>query len=170
MNARRDRAYFKVRSAIQAVKAGNLGHARRRLCEALDMDHEFGEARLWLGHLAERESDLATALRHYQLGLTFDPADAGLLEAAQRVQAAMAYGDTRSQRERREARRRMTGNLIFALLVPPAGFLMGGWEIAMARTDEWRKLGTNTVLFSLVGGACYVLIIMFALLVMAAEQ
>lgn len=169
MNARRDRAYFKLRSGIQAAQIGDLDHARRRLCEALDLDHEYSEARVWLGHLAEQENDPAAALRQYEVGLLFDPANPGLLEAARRVRSALTYGDPQGQRELREARRRLAGNLIFALLVPPAGFLMGVWEHLTGRTPEWRELGTKTLLFSLLGGACYFLLVTFVILVMATQ-
>lgn len=169
MNARRDRAYFKLRSAIQAAQAGNAAHARRRLREALDLDHEYSEARVWLGHLAEQESDPAVALRQYEVGLTFDPNHPGLRQAAQRVQSALTHGDPRRQRELREARRRLVGNLVFAVLVPPAGALMGMWEIATGQTEEWRQLGAKTLLFAGIGLGCYFLMLVFVIVVMMAQ-
>jgi len=170
MNARRDRAYFKLRSAIQAAQVGDLTHAGRRLREALDLDHEYSEARLWLGHLAEQENDPAAAVRQYEVGLTFDPHDPGLLEAARRVHSALTHGDPGRQRELLEARRRLAGNLIFAVLVPPAGCLMGLWEMATARTQEWHALGAKTLLFSGLAFGCYLAIGFILLLLVAAQS
>ncbi len=161
MNARRQRAYYKLRSAVQAVEAGDLAQARQRLHEALDFDHEYSDARQWLGHVAEREDDLETALRQCRIGLVFDPHNAALRTAAEGLQRGLRFGDRGEQQELLNARRRATSNLIFALLVPPAGFLMGLWATMTGRTPAWRDLGVRTLGMSLVGAFGYFLMIVF---------
>jgi tetratricopeptide (TPR) repeat protein len=166
MNARRAKALYKVRSAIAAFEAGDAQAAHERLSEALDLDHECADARLWLGYLYEQENESAQALRQYQVGLVFDPGNPQLARAAYAAQMSQLYGQTPEQRELRDSRRRRISNLIFATMIPPAGFVMGLWQVATGRTAEWRALGTKTLLFSILGAAIYFALFVFMALMM----
>ncbi|MFQ6097242.1 MAG: tetratricopeptide repeat protein [Armatimonadota bacterium] len=163
MNARRPKALYKVRSAIAAFESGDLQSARDRLCEALDLDHECTDARLWLGYVYEQENEPTQALRQYRVGLVFDPDNPRLIQAAHAAEVSALYGHTPEQRELRDSRRRRISNLIFAAMIPPAGFVMGLWQVVTGRTTQWRALGAKTLLFAVIGAAGY-----FALLVLMA--
>jgi tetratricopeptide (TPR) repeat protein len=150
-NPLRRRAYYRARTGIAALEGGNLEGAERHLNEALDLDHEFSDARLWLGHLYEQKHDPGAALTQYRLGLVFDPENVQLTQAAQTAETGAAWAGTKAAKQLKAARSRRVVNIIFALLVPCAGFFMGLWEIATAATPEWRDLGVRTLLCSLLG-------------------
>ena len=160
-NPFRKRAYYKVRSGVVAAEDGRLDEAEQHFCQALNMDHECSEARLWLGHVYEQKLEPAKALTQYRLGLLFEPDSIELQQAAQRAEAGALSSDTKAARQLRGARSRRIVNLIFAFVTPCAGFFMGLWEMASAEVPEWRELGLRTMLFSLLG-----FLVQFALLVL----
>jgi len=165
-NPRRHRAYYKTRTGAAAARSGQLEQAERYLCEALDLDHEFTDARLWLGFVYEQQHEPRKALRQYQVGLTFDPQAAGLRQALQQAQAGTQWESTRAHKQIKGARSRRIPNIVFALLVPCGGFAMGLWEMATAEVPEWRELGMQTVLFALAGMAGqFILLLLIALLI-----
>jgi hypothetical protein len=150
-NPFRRRAYYKVRSGVAAAREGRLDEAEQHFCQALNLDHECSEARLWLGHVYEQRLEPTKALTQYRLGLLFEPESAELQQAVQRAEASALSSDTKAARQLRGARSRRIVNLIFAFVTPCAGFFMGLWEMASAEVPEWRELGLRTMLCSLLG-------------------
>ena len=157
----RKRAYYRARSGIVAAEAGRLEEAEWHFRQALDIDHECSDARLWLGHVHERRHDPAAALAQYKLGLVFEPGNAQLAQAAQNAGASTAWSSTKAAQQLKAAHSRRIANLIFALLVPCAGFFMGVWEMIAAETPEWRDLGLRTLLCSLLGMFLQFMLVMF---------
>jgi hypothetical protein len=157
----RKRAYYRARSGIVAAEAGRLEEAEWHFKQALDLDHECSDARLWLGHVHERRHDPAAALAQYKLGLVFEPGNAQLAQAAQNAGASTAWSSTKAAQQLKAAHSRRIVNLIFALLVPCAGFFMGVWEMIAAETPEWRDLGLRTLLCSLLGMFLQFMLLMF---------
>ena len=163
-NPRRRRAYYRTRSGAAAAQSGQLEEAERQLGEALDLDHECADARLWLGYVHEQRHEPRRALRQYQLGLTFDPQNANLQRAVQQALAGTQWENSRAHKQIKAARSRRIANPVFALLVPCGGFVMGLWEMATAEAPEWRDLGLRTVVFSLVGMTVLAVILLAAVL------
>jgi hypothetical protein len=170
MRVRQARAYYKLRSAVQAFQGGDIAGARERLCGALDIDHECSDARLWLGHVCEVERDPEAALKQYEIGLLFDPQNAALAQAAQQAREAVAgRAQMPEYREVRDAQRRAVSSTIVAVLIPPAGFAAGLLWLMSARTQEWRHLGAKTMLFSMLGTVAYIAVAVFAVVVGGAH-
>ncbi len=155
------RAQYKLRSGVIDFHANQLAAARVKFEEALDLDHELTEARLWLAHVLLAQGDAKAALEQYQTGLLFSPRDRRLQEALPTAQVAVAHAGTPEARDEVAARQRLVPNLILSGLIPPSGILLGLWEIVTARTEEWRELGLKTLLVGVAALVAWIIIAMF---------
>lgn len=155
------RAQYKLRSGVIDFHANQLAAARVKFEEALDLDHELTEARLWLAHVLLAQGDAKAALEQYQTGLMFSPQDRQLQGALPTAQAAVAHAGTPEARDEAAAKQRLIPNLILAGLIPPSGVLLGLWEIVTARTEEWRELGLKTLLVAVAAFVVWIIIILF---------
>jgi tetratricopeptide (TPR) repeat protein len=161
LTPRQQRAHYKVRAAITDLEMGEPKTARTKLEEALDLDHECVDARLWLAHVLLEEGEAAAALQQYETGLVFTPDEPRLLEGLQAIRAAAKEAATPEGRDRARAKQRLVPNIVLAALIPPSGVVLGLWEIAFGRTKEWKDLGLKTLLTSVAAMAAWVIILGF---------
>jgi len=162
-SAARQRAFYRLRAGMDDVAQGQWPGAQAKLAEALDLDHAFTEARLWLGYVLERQGQPGAALRQYQVGLLFDPTSDELKVAAQRIAWAAAEEQSPEGRQAAAARGRLIPNLVVAALLPPTAVVMGLWEISTARAPEWRDLGVKTLAAGCIAGVFWGSVILVAL-------
>lgn len=148
------------------LHAGQVPAARAKLEEALDLDHESTEARLWLAHLFLVQGEPDAALEQYRTGLLFSPSDKHLQQGIPTAQAAMAHAATPSARDKAVAKQRLVPNLILAGLIPPSGILLGLWEIATGKTEEWKDLGLKTLLVGVAALCAWLVVLAFIGVVM----
>jgi len=162
-SAARQRAYYRLRAGMDEAARGQWALAQAKFAEALDLDHVFAEARLWLGYVLERQGRPGAALRQYQVGSVFAPASEELRLAAQRVTWAAAEEQSPEGRQAAAARGRLIPNLVVAALLPPTAVTMGLWEIATARSPEWRDLGVKTLAAGCIAGVFWASVILVVL-------
>jgi tetratricopeptide (TPR) repeat protein len=155
------RAQYKLRSGVIDFHANQLAAARAKFEEALDLDHELIDARLWLAHVLLAQGDAKAALEQYQAGLIFSPRDRRLQEALPAAQVAVAHARTPEARDEAAAKQRLIPNLILSGLIPPSGIVLGLWEIVTARTEEWRELGLKTLLVGVAALVVWIIIVLF---------
>jgi tetratricopeptide (TPR) repeat protein len=156
-------------AGVTDFNAGERKAARAKLEEALDLDHECVDARLWLAHLLIEEGEGEAALQQYQTGLLFSPQDPRLLQGLQQGQSAAHLATTPEGKDAVAAKQRLIPNLILAVLIPPSGFLLGIWEIATGRTQEWKDLGVKTLLAAVAGAVAWILLLAFIGIVVGGD-
>ncbi|MGQ9729727.1 MAG: tetratricopeptide repeat protein [Candidatus Zipacnadales bacterium] len=161
LTPQQQRAYYKMRTALADLRNNDRKAARAKLEEALDLDHELVEARLWLAHLLLEEGDIKAAVAQYQTGLMFSPQEERLSQGLQAAQTAAIYAQRPEAKDEVAAKQRLVPNLILAALLPPSGFLLGLWEIATGRTREWKDLGLKTLLTSLAAFFAWFILLAF---------
>ncbi len=159
----RQRAYYRLRAGVEDAQRRQWSAAKAKLAEALDLDHEFTEARLWLGYVLEAMGDAAAAHRQYEVGLLFAPESYELQQARAGVAGLAATQQTPAGREQAAARSRLMPNLIVAVLLPPTAVVMGVWEIMAARTQQWRDLGVTTLAAGCIAGVFWLSVILAAI-------
>jgi tetratricopeptide (TPR) repeat protein len=165
LTPQQQRAQYKTMAGVNDLRAGERKAARTKLEEALDLDHESVDARLWLAHVLLEEGDSAAAARQYRAGLMFHPGEQRLLEGLRAAESAAVRAATPEGRDETAVKQRLVPNLIMAALMPPGGFLLGLWEIITGRTQEWKDLGVKTLLASIAAAAAWVLILTFISLI-----
>ncbi len=165
LTPRQQRAHYKVRAAVTDFELGRAAAARAKLQDALDLDHECVDGRLWLAHVLMHQGEPEPALKQYEAGLVFAPGDSRLTEAATAASTAAVGAEAPEARDRRLAKKRLVPNLILSALIPPSGVLLGLWEIVFGRTKEWKDLGLKTLLASLAAAVGWIIVVGFLLVV-----
>jgi tetratricopeptide (TPR) repeat protein len=166
LTPQQQRAQYKMMAGVTDLHTGDPKGARARLEEALDLDHELVDARLWLAHLLLQEGEAEAAVEQYRTGLLISPGDERLLQGLQGAQSAEVQALSPEARDRVAVKQRLVPNLIMSALMPPAGFLLGAWEAMTGRTQEWKDLGVKTLLASIAAGVAWFIIVAFIGLVM----
>lgn len=161
LTPQQQRAQYKVLAGIADLRAGARKAARSKFEEALDIDHESVEARLWLAHVLLEDGESDAAVRQYRTGLLFNPHDQRLSDGLRVAQLAKVHAASPEAQDRVVAKQRLVPNLIMAALMPPAGFILGAWEILTSRTKEWRDLGVKTLLASVAAGVAWIIFLTF---------
>jgi len=161
LTPQQQRAQYKMMAGVTDLRAGERKAARLKLEEALDLDHESIDARLWLAHLLLEDGEAAAAARHYRTGLMFHPGEERLLKALRGAESAAAHAATPEGKDETAAKQRLVPNLIMAALMPPGGFLLGLWEMVTGRTQEWKDLGVKTLLASVAAFAAWAIVLAF---------
>lgn len=167
LTPRQERAAYRTRIAISDLEQGQLPAARAKLEEALDLDHELVEARLWLAHVLLQQGEPEPAQQQYETGLLFAPNDPRLLDGIRAAQAAAKTASAPAGRDKRIAKQRLIPNIIMAALFPPSGIIMGLWEIVTGSTKEWKDLGLKTLLAGVTASFVWGVIYMFLIAITA---
>ena len=170
LTTRQQRAQYKVMAAISDLQAGRPAEARPKLEEALDLDHEFVEARLWLAHVLVNEGEAQAALQQYRTGLLFSPAEARLQEGLRAAQVVAKEAAAPGGRDRLLAKKRLVPNLILAALIPPSGIVLGLWEVLLGQTEEWKDLGLKTLLVAVAALFAWAIVLAFVSVVAGGMQ
>ena len=165
LTPQQQRAQYKMVAGVNDLRAGERKAARTKLEEALDLDHESVDARLWLAHLLLGDGEAVAAARQYRTGLMFHPGEQRLLEGLRAAESATVRAATPEGKDETAAKQRLVPNLILAALMPPGGFVLGIWEIATGRTQEWKDLGVKTLLASIAAFAAWAVILTFIRLI-----
>jgi len=161
LTPQQQRAQYKMMAGVTDLQTGEKKAGRAKLEEALDLDHELVEARLWYAHALMEEGDAAGAVRQYRAGLLFSPDDQRLLDGLRAAQSAEVHSLTPEAKDQTAAKQRLVPNIILAALMPPGGFVLGLWELATGRTQEWKDLGVKTLLASVAAGVAWSIILTF---------
>jgi len=90
LTPQQQRAQYKMMAGVGDLQAGERKAAREKLEEALDLDHECADARLWLAYLLLQDGEAEAAVRQYRTGLMFSANDERLLQGLQAAAAAAA--------------------------------------------------------------------------------
>jgi tetratricopeptide (TPR) repeat protein len=147
LTPQQQRAQYKMMAGVTDLQMGELKTARAKLEEALDLDHELVEARLWLAHVLLQEGESQAAVVQYRTGLMFSPADERLVQGLRAAESAAVHAATPEAKDRAAAKQRLVPNLVLAALLPLGGLVLGVWEIATGRTQEWKDLGALVAWF-----------------------
>jgi len=161
LTPQQQRAQYKMMAGVTDLQTGEPKAARAKLEEALDLDHELVDARLWLAHALLQEGEAEAAVEQYRTGLLISPGDERLLQGLSAAQSAEVQAVSPEARDRRAAKQRLVPNLIMAALMPPGGFLVGAWEAGTGRTQEWKDLGVKTLLASIAAGVAWFIVLAF---------
>jgi hypothetical protein len=156
-------------AGVTDLQTGDAKAGRAKLEEALDLDHELVDARLWLAHALLQEGQAEAAVQQYHTGLLIAPGDERLLQGLQAAQSAEVQAMSPAARDRVAARQRLVPNLIMAALMPPGGFIVGVWEVATGRTQEWKELGVKTLLASIAAGVAWFIVLAFIGMVVGGD-
>jgi tetratricopeptide (TPR) repeat protein len=161
LTPQQQRAQYKMMAGVTDLQMGELKTARAKFEEALDLDHELVEARLWLAHVLLQQGESQAAVGQYRTGLMFSPADERLTQGLRAAESAAVHAAMPEAKDRVAAKQRLVPNLILAALMPPGGLVLGVWEIATGRTQEWKDLGVKTLLASIAAFVAWFILLMF---------
>lgn len=161
LTPQQQRAEYKMMAGVTDLQTGDAKAGRAKLEEALDLDHELIDARLWLAHALLQDGEPEAAVQQYRTGLLLSPGDERLLQGLRAAQSAEVQAMSPEAQDRRAARQRLVPNLIMAALMPPGGFVLGVWEAATGRTQEWKDLGVKTLLASIAAGTAWFILLAF---------